>query len=341
MDFTINIPFGSWLTLALSFVVRRASRAAYARRFGSALMALLPLVTTPAWSQGTGRYEQVLVAGKKMACQSDGLTTRAATAPVVIFEGGVGAGTENFAPLFAGLSAQHIAWFTYARAGLYGSEADATVRTDEDVVQRLHALLQARQVAPPYLLVGHSLGGALVRLFTARYPTEVAGLVLIDPTNFLLTTAEDEQIKIQSASALGYRALVTHMLDQGAADPHVSAPVRGDMQRLADANRTTYFPGYSALPALPDIPVTILLAYNSPIEQSESELFAQWHINGPAWFAQVNRYRVQHFAELLAHQHHSALVLLPGYVHVIHHMNPGLVVTTIRDVYTQAQTTSK
>lgn len=336
MRFTDISPLEGWLAFVLSFAVRRAFRAVYASRMGLRIMALLPLFSTAAWSQSPGRYEQVVVAGKKIACQSDGLATRPSAAPVVIFEGGVGAGTENFAPLFAGLSAQHIAWFTYARAGLHGSEADATVRTDDDVVQRLHALLQARRVAPPYLLVGHSLGGALVRLFTARYPTEVAGLVLIDPTNFLLTTAEDEQIKIQSASALGYRALFTRMLDQGAADRQIPAPVRGDMQRAADANRTTYFPGYSALPALPDIPVTVLLAYNSPIERGEADLCMQWRIDCPAWFAQVNRYRVQHFAELLARQHHSALVLLPGYVHVIHHMNPGLVVTTIRDVYTQA-----
>jgi pimeloyl-ACP methyl ester carboxylesterase len=53
-------------------------------------------------------------------------------------------------------------------------------RMVSDMVADLHALLQAASVPGPYVLVGHSLGGALVRLYAAAYPDEVVGMVLVD-----------------------------------------------------------------------------------------------------------------------------------------------------------------
>jgi pimeloyl-ACP methyl ester carboxylesterase len=50
-------------------------------------------------------------------------------------------------------------------------------------VFELHSLLKAAEVAPPYILVGHSIGGLLVRLYTAEYPKDVLGLVLVDATH--------------------------------------------------------------------------------------------------------------------------------------------------------------
>ncbi len=54
-----------------------------------------------------------------------------------------------------------------------------TLSTDAALLQRLHALLEALGIPPPYILVGHSMGGAYIRLFTALYPREVAGLIFI------------------------------------------------------------------------------------------------------------------------------------------------------------------
>jgi pimeloyl-ACP methyl ester carboxylesterase len=47
----------------------------------------------------------------------------------------------------------------------------------------LHALLHNAGIQPPYILVGHSIGGFVVRVFTTLYPGEVAGLALIDPSH--------------------------------------------------------------------------------------------------------------------------------------------------------------
>jgi pimeloyl-ACP methyl ester carboxylesterase len=53
----------------------------------------------------------------------------------------------------------------------------------DDVARRLHAALLAADIPPPYLLVGHSLGALHVRAFAAAFPTDTAGLVLLDPTH--------------------------------------------------------------------------------------------------------------------------------------------------------------
>src|SRR5262245_36497612 len=57
------------------------------------------------------------------------------------------------------------------------------LRTTADVVADLHALLAAAGVPGPYVLVGHSLGGIIVRQYAAAYPEEVAGLVLVDASH--------------------------------------------------------------------------------------------------------------------------------------------------------------
>jgi pimeloyl-ACP methyl ester carboxylesterase len=54
------------------------------------------------------------------------------------------------------------------------------VRTVQDSVEDLHALLAVAGIPGPYVLAGHSLGGLIVRLYASQYPDEVVGLVLVD-----------------------------------------------------------------------------------------------------------------------------------------------------------------
>jgi pimeloyl-ACP methyl ester carboxylesterase len=54
------------------------------------------------------------------------------------------------------------------------------VRTVQDSVDDLHALLDAAGGSGPYVLIGHSFGGLIVRLYASQYPDDVAGLVLVD-----------------------------------------------------------------------------------------------------------------------------------------------------------------
>ncbi|MEV5707674.1 alpha/beta hydrolase [Actinoallomurus sp. NPDC052274] len=71
----------------------------------------------------------------------------------------------------------------YDRAGTGWSDPVELPRTAGEVTDELRDLLAAAEVPGPYVLVGHSLGGAYARHYAQRFPGEVAGLLLLDPTH--------------------------------------------------------------------------------------------------------------------------------------------------------------
>jgi len=71
---------------------------------------------------------------------------------------------------------------SYDRAGIGWSEPGPEPRDARQIARELHTALANAGVAPPYILVGHSLGGPLIRVFAGMYPGEVNGMVLVDPT---------------------------------------------------------------------------------------------------------------------------------------------------------------
>lgn len=72
---------------------------------------------------------------------------------------------------------------SYDRAGHGLSEIGPKPRTSRTIAQELHTLLHAAQIPGPYLLVGHSIGGINIRTYTALYPQDVMGLVLVDASH--------------------------------------------------------------------------------------------------------------------------------------------------------------
>lgn len=73
---------------------------------------------------------------------------------------------------------------SYDRAGYGWSDPPADpVRTSSQIAKELHALLQNANVPPPYVLVGHSIGGFNIRVYNGQYPNEVAGAVFVDSSH--------------------------------------------------------------------------------------------------------------------------------------------------------------
>jgi pimeloyl-ACP methyl ester carboxylesterase len=102
--------------------------------------------------------------------------------PVVVMESGLAATSLSWA-----LVQPKLAEFTrvcsYDRAGLGWSPAPNRAKTLRDTVADLHAVLAQTNLPTPYILIGHSFGGLLVRVYAHFYPEQVSGMVLIDPVS--------------------------------------------------------------------------------------------------------------------------------------------------------------
>ena len=106
--------------------------------------------------------------------------------PTVVFEAG-GAGWSMDWHLVQTQVAQFTRVCSYDRAGFGWSDPGPRPRTSGQIVKELHTLLMKARVNPPYILVGASFGGHTARLYTSRYPAEVAGIVLLDARHDALT----------------------------------------------------------------------------------------------------------------------------------------------------------
>jgi pimeloyl-ACP methyl ester carboxylesterase len=99
--------------------------------------------------------------------------------PTVILEAGSGTDSSTWSGVIVGVEGTtHIC--AYDRAGLGRSNRAPAPRTYADMTGDLDILLERAQIEGPYVLVGWSMGGDLVRLFTSQHPEDVVGMVLVD-----------------------------------------------------------------------------------------------------------------------------------------------------------------
>jgi pimeloyl-ACP methyl ester carboxylesterase len=127
------------------------------------------------------------------------LIDEGASGPAVIFESGISATCLSWTQLRAEVQGFARAC-TYDRAWLGWSDPAPSPRTTSNIVSELHALIEAARIPRPYILAGHSFGGMLVRSYAAKYPGEIAGLILVDP----LSPREWSTVSQANARMLGF-----------------------------------------------------------------------------------------------------------------------------------------
>jgi pimeloyl-ACP methyl ester carboxylesterase len=102
--------------------------------------------------------------------------------PVIVLIAGAGDFSFDWSLVQPGVS-RFARLASYDRAGLAWSDLGPTPRTMKQDAYELHLLLQGAGLAPPYVLVGHSVGGLIARVYATQFPEEVAGMVLVDSTH--------------------------------------------------------------------------------------------------------------------------------------------------------------
>jgi pimeloyl-ACP methyl ester carboxylesterase len=169
-------------------------------------------------------------------------------APVVVFDAAL-AGSSISWTFVQPAVARFARACAYDRAGFGWSEAGPLPRTAGRLAGELRTLLERAGEPPPYLLVGHSFGGFVMRIFATRYRAQTAGLVLVDPAHpeDWVSPAPKEQVRIDRgarlcrqgsiAARLGVASLVSALVGAGALRPAralVKLVARGDLRADAD-----------------------------------------------------------------------------------------------------------
>lgn len=176
------------------------------------------------------------------------LDCRGSGSPTVVFE----AGASMYSMAWARIQ-DDVAKFarvcSYDRAGLGWSDSLGKALSPQQVAEMLHALLEKGGEKPPYLMVGHSLGGIYVRAFEESYPDDVVGMVLVDsshenqnqlfPPEFLkLNTMQDVGFKACQVMAPIGLARAVKMMDSFTVSYPMTEEEKGPL--LAAMYRTPY-----------------------------------------------------------------------------------------------------
>jgi pimeloyl-ACP methyl ester carboxylesterase len=166
--------------------------------------------------------------------------------PTVVLVSGLAETSVYWGGWIAPAVAQNTTVCAYDRAGQGWSDPPASPQDGVAVANDLHTLLDHAQIPGPYVLVGHSTGGAYVRVFAARYPDQVAGMVLLDSQpNEALTGLPDfpsQYSTLRRASALFpslARLGVFQLVNRFASDP-LPVPTRDEERAVvstANLNR--------------------------------------------------------------------------------------------------------
>jgi pimeloyl-ACP methyl ester carboxylesterase len=157
------------------------------RLTGTTILALGLLLAAPTTGAAQGVAEPTGTATETRGFVDVGgyrlyVTCAGAGSPTVVLEAGFSGASPVWGAVQPGVTAFTRAC-AYDRANRGRSDRVPTPAGAGRLVGDLHAALARAQVLGPYVLAGHSFGGLLAGVFASRYPTEVAGLVLVDPAH--------------------------------------------------------------------------------------------------------------------------------------------------------------
>lgn len=248
---------------------------------------------------------------------------------------------------------------TYDRAGYAWSEAGPTPRTMQQIAYELHTSLTKAGIKPPYVLVGHSLGGLMVRQYASQYPNKTAGMVLVDSSH------EDQMISITDRTTKQEKVVHWRKLASGKPIPPVQTafqrPVSTGRPSATHGTRTPLEAPYNKLPlALQQIRLWAMSQPDyGPARSSETFPFladelAQMHAargnrkqplndmplivltNG---MANEDKLRLQ--TDLVSLSGNSKQIIASQSGHHIHLDEPGVVTKAIQQVVEAAQRRTK
>jgi len=250
----------------------------------------------------TAFHRRIDVGGHKLYINCEGQARKGV--PIVVMDSGLGNSSESWLGIQPKV-AEFARVCIYDRAGLGNSDPSIHTQTITQIVLDLHNLLARAGVSGPLILVGHSLGGINVRLYASMYPKAIVGMVLVD-------SAHEEQFARMDALI---PEEIKKQFPPGAFE--ITSPEKIDFEENSD--RKARLAKWRA-----DIPLVVLTAaYAKPDPPGPLAFLA------PKW----EEIRQELQQDLV---HRSAIgkqVVATRSGHFIHHDEPELVVSAIREVF--------
>jgi pimeloyl-ACP methyl ester carboxylesterase len=264
------------------------------------------------------KIAMISVDGHTMRVETENLADRKSGQPVVVFESGAVQRLETWDPVFdrVGAIAPAIA---YDRRGVGGSEFDGEPQTLKHVANSLHALLAEMKVAPPYVLTGHSYGGALIRVFAHEFPAEVKGLVYLESADVDMTYAE--------VDALSPNARRFFYVLAGDVPPNLPPGMQAEFENIVHLGQTDTAEAHSLRPPA-GLPTAVVVGAGK-YERGQN-------LAPPEIAAGLLRLQIKHQLEWALSSPQGLMLIARHSGHYVHQDDPALAVQAIRHVLAAA-----
>lgn len=270
----------------------------------------------------------ITIDSTKIWINTIGIENRKEGQPLIVFESGHGTPMGHWDRILDGVS-ELAPLITYDRPGIGESEPDNEMPTIKNVSDKLIKILNYLDVEPPYVLVGHSLGGTYVRGFAVYYPELLAGLVIIDPADFTETQFNrrkpflDIGLTNEQVDTLFNKWALE---DQANENQPSSKPksVIEESEVLAQLRETNFKEITDS--ELPNIPVHILTGgrYDTPPRFRIKEL------NDSLLFRAKMKNRVERWTDVVQSVDKGMLLYSGDAGHFVHYDDPELLISSIR-----------
>jgi pimeloyl-ACP methyl ester carboxylesterase len=285
------------------------------------LLVLLSAIVVIANAQ----VKQVKVNGSNFTVYQKGFESRTTNTPAIIMENGMGESLGHWDAIIDEL-AKVAPVFAYDRAGVGKSDKIFQMPTMKFVAENLKAILTTLKIPPPYILVGHSMGGLYIRGYAGFYPNEVAGLVFIDPADFTETKA---QWKILLTTIGVPSAKADEMIQERLYSPAQVDSLRfgpWSEREVLTGLRRTDFAEVNALP-LPNVPICFLVGGKFEVPRD------RWSkdYDHPRFFKVKTNMNIERWEEVIySSSKGGSLIYLTNCGHYVHRDDPKAVVANIK-----------
>jgi len=244
--------------------------------------------------------------------------------PVIVFENGRGTDVEYWLPIIQEVSKGNAA-FAYNRPRIGSSEDDNQLPTIDIITEILRQSLLAKGLYPPYILVGHSWGAAYIRTFASFYPDEIAGLIFVDPHDFVK----------KGGGRLPYReiGLNESQIDSlfaaydKSADEYIAQwPkfVAEEMKAQREFSKTGF--ELCNRNPLPDVPVHFIMAGGYPLNpEKTASLYDQEKM-----FRIDNNIKIKNWIELINPLKYGKFFYCSNSGHMIQKDDPDIIISSIK-----------